>query len=287
VTTVTDTRIRETTAPDGTRIAFAVAGEGEPVLLVHGTSGCHQMWRFQIEEYARNGFQAIAIDLRGGGYSDAPADEARYSVELMARDAVAVLDELGIEAAHVSGHSLGGAITLRMALDHADRVRSVQAHGAWARSDEYLKRIFFEPMLNAIERRDLHNNFRYGLALVMSPVYLETRAPAEVAEVISEVFTRNPNPITPEGFRGHLVAGRGHDVLDRLGEIEAPILVAAGEIDANIPPRYSVEVAAHLRDAHLHIFRGPRAAHCPNLEMADEFNAITMEFMNQRRQETT
>ena len=162
-------RIMSTNAADKTNISFAVAGDGVPVVLIHGTSGCQQMWDFQLEDYVKSGFQVIALDLRGSGASDAPSNPEKYSVSLMASDVIAVLDNLGIESAHIIGHSLGGAIALQVGLDFPNRVISLQTLGGWARTDEYLRRIFFEPMLNAIDRDDLTNNFRYGLGLVMSP----------------------------------------------------------------------------------------------------------------------
>ena len=263
-------------AADGVQLYYESSGDGDAVVLIHGTTATHRIWQLQVPAYAQH-LKVITPDLRGVGSSGVPDDPAAYSTGRFARDVAVILDDAGVERAHLIGISLGGAVALRFALDFPDRVRTLQLVGAWASTDEFLRRIFFEPLGQALDRGTFHESFRYGLALIMSPTYLETREPQVVADVITDVFVRHP--VTPAGFRGHLAAGLAHDERARLGALRAPTSVIVGELDANVPPRYSEELARGIKGAGLTILRGPRASHTAFIEMADEFNELTMEFM--------
>jgi pimeloyl-ACP methyl ester carboxylesterase len=264
--------------PEGVELYYECAGDGDAVLLIHGTTATHGVWQLQVPAYSPH-FKVITPDLRGAGFSDVPEDPGDYSVGRFAADLAVILDDAGIDRAHVMGISLGGGVALRFALDFPERVRSLQLVSAWGRTDEFLRRIFFEPLGRSLDRGDQRESFRYGLGLIMSPEYLETREPAEVADVVTDVFVKNP--VTAPGFRGHLAAGLAHDERARLGEVRVPTAVIVGELDANVPPRYSKELAREIEPAELTILRGPRASHCAPIEMAAEFNALTLEFMQQ------
>lgn len=267
-------------SPEGGQIFASVTGSkgSSTVVLIHGTSASHYFWTPQISAYGDE-FRVVAVDLRGSGQSTSTDPPERYTVSRLAADVHAVISALGADPVHLAGHSLGGAVAMELALRWPQQLQSLQIHGAWARTDEYLRRIFFDPMLGALGRGDRTFTFKYGMGLVMSPEYLESRQPPSVADVITKVFVKNPYPITDAGFSGQLLAGRGHDVIERLGGIITPTLVTVGELDANMPPRYSREVGESIRWSQFHVFRGPRASHCVNLELPDEFNEVTLEFM--------
>jgi 3-oxoadipate enol-lactonase len=265
------------TTSDGVRIFHTEQGSGEPLLLIPGTTATHAVWEPQMAAFSER-FRTIRIDQRGAGAAGVPRDPQQYSIGRMAQDIAEVLDALEIDSVHIGGISMGGAVALRFALDHPDRVRTIHVVGAWARTDEFLRRIFFEPLAGALDRSDFRGSFRYALGLMMSPSYLETREPAQVARVISEVFVAHP--VKPDGFRGHLAAGAGIDELSRLHEIQAPTLVVTSEHDANIPPRYGEQIAREIPHAQLEVLRGPTASHVPNIEMPDEFNATVLTFLS-------
>lgn len=107
----------------GVRLAARSLGEGPPVLLIHGWSLAGEVWDRQMRVLADAGRQAIALDLRGHGTSDAPRDG--YDVAQLATDAAAVLRAYGAESATVVGWSLGGLTALKMAHAHADLVARV------------------------------------------------------------------------------------------------------------------------------------------------------------------
>ncbi|GAC1042222.1 alpha/beta fold hydrolase [Rhizobium sp. No.120] len=119
---------------DGLKLAFFDEGDpnGPPVLLIHGfastaiTNWVHPGW---LKTLGDAGYRVIAIDNRGHGLSDKPYDADVYHPWVMAEDAVALLDHLGIAEAHVMGYSMGARVSTFMAIAHPDRVRSLVLGG--------------------------------------------------------------------------------------------------------------------------------------------------------------
>jgi pimeloyl-ACP methyl ester carboxylesterase len=103
----------------GLRIHVAEAGEGEPVLLLHGWPQNWLMWRRVIKGLAPR-YRLLAPDLRGFGWTEAPGDG--YDAETFARDQIALLDALGIDRVKLIGHDWGGWTSMLLGLNHADRV---------------------------------------------------------------------------------------------------------------------------------------------------------------------
>ena len=112
---------------DGARIAYAIYGKGEPVLLLHGGLGNSGHFGFQLPALVDR-FQVIAIDSRGQGRSTRTAATITY--DLMATDAIAVLDHLHIARASVVGWSDGGEVALKLGIKFPDRVNRLFVFGA-------------------------------------------------------------------------------------------------------------------------------------------------------------
>ena len=99
-------------------------GSGPPLLLLHGYPQTHVMWHWVAPRLARD-FTVVVPDLRGYGDSSKPPttpDHAPYSKRAMARDQIAVMEQLGFERFAVAGHDRGGRVAYRLALDHPERV---------------------------------------------------------------------------------------------------------------------------------------------------------------------
>lgn len=114
---------------DGVRIVYADHGpeDGTPVLMIHGFPDSARLWRHQIGVLTDHGYRSVAPDLKGYGRSDKPEDVSVYAMSEMANDVIAVIDDAGIDRAHVVGHDWGGAIAWYLAIRHPDRVRSLVA----------------------------------------------------------------------------------------------------------------------------------------------------------------
>jgi pimeloyl-ACP methyl ester carboxylesterase len=106
----------------GAGIEYEVTGEGRPVVLLHGFPDSGRLWRHQIAPLADAGFQVIVPDMRGYGGSDKPTEVDAYNILYLVADVGAVLDEVGVERAHVVGHDWGAAVAWVMAAVAPDRV---------------------------------------------------------------------------------------------------------------------------------------------------------------------
>jgi haloacetate dehalogenase len=129
-----------------TSIFVRWSGSGTPILLLHGFPQTHLMWRHVAPLLARR-FTVVCADLRGYGRSGCPAstpDHAPYAKRAMARDMVAVMEQLGFPRFSVAGHDRGGRVAYRLALDHPDRVERLAVLDilptatAWERADARL-----------------------------------------------------------------------------------------------------------------------------------------------------
>ncbi len=110
---------------DGVAIRVRQAGDGPPVLLLHGYPQTHACWHRVAPRLVEAGFRVVLTDLRGYGGSSKPAsapDHSTYSKRAMAADQVAVMRHLGLDRFAVAGHDRGGRVTHRMALDHPGAV---------------------------------------------------------------------------------------------------------------------------------------------------------------------
>lgn len=134
------------TKVNGAEINFRRAGEGPPVLLLHGYPQTHVMWHAVAPALARR-FTTVAADLRGYGESSKPPSDdthAAYSKRVMAQDMVELMARLGFRRFAVVGHDRGARVAYRMALDHPEAVSKlavldiVPTHTMWTRMDKGL-----------------------------------------------------------------------------------------------------------------------------------------------------
>lgn len=124
---------------DGADLYCEVQGDGEPLLLVTGLGGNASFWTEQVPYFAQR-FRVITYDHRGAGRSS--MSRIAYSVDQMAEDALSVMDGLGIDKAHLVGHSTGGAIGQVIAIEQPHRLLSLVASSSWTTADAYFKRLF-------------------------------------------------------------------------------------------------------------------------------------------------
>ena len=117
-------------------INYESQGSGEPLILIPYLAADNACYAFQVADYSKH-FTCISLDPRGAGETDKP--DGAYSTELFADDVAAFMAAIGVEKAHVSGLSLGGAIGLWLASKYPERVKSLSLHSCWPKSDPFLK----------------------------------------------------------------------------------------------------------------------------------------------------
>jgi pimeloyl-ACP methyl ester carboxylesterase len=136
---------------DGVRLHVEEAGQGSPILFVHEFGGNHASWEPQLRFFSRR-HRCITYAARGYPPSDVPPNVAAYSQQTAADDAIAVLDALDIDKAHIVGLSMGGFATLHVGLRGPDRARSLTVAGAGYGCEKELEDYFRKVSLEVADR---------------------------------------------------------------------------------------------------------------------------------------
>ena len=221
-----------------------------PVLMLHSIGTNLHLFDPQAVALARD-HRVVRMDLRGHGLSDAAPGE--YSMSLLARDALALLDGLGIRRAHVVGVSIGGRIAQQMAAEAPDRVASLVLIDTAA---EFAPASLWQQRIDLVREQGMA-----GLADAVMARWVVDQSLAS-----SRGLRRMLLATDPAGYAGCAAALRDAGASDVAGRIACPTTVIVGERDVASPP----DVAAALRDMipGSTLVTIPEAAHLPNLEHA-------------------
>ncbi|MFN2467980.1 MAG: alpha/beta fold hydrolase [Gaiellaceae bacterium] len=247
-------------------------GSGDPLLLIQGLGYAVWAWRFSLDVFAER-WRVVALDNRGAGRSFKPSGE--YSIEQLADDAAAVLAALGIDRAHVLGHSMGGYVAQTLALRRPDRVDSLVLCGTGAGSPTH------EPIPPStvrawaavaglppeeFARQTMHLSFSRGWAAANGTLYEDLLA------------ARLEFPTPPECWRAQFDACvRFVEAGAPVERIEARTLVLHGDLDEVVPVSNGRALARRIPDAELVEF--PGAGHNLPLEEPERFNAVVADFL--------
>ncbi|HEY5858572.1 MAG TPA: alpha/beta fold hydrolase [Aldersonia sp.] len=260
---------------DGVELEVAQSGEGEPLVLVCGTSQDYRLWAPLLPALAAE-YRVIAYNHRGIGAST--RGTGQISMTSLAEDLNSLLTELGVERAHVLGWSLGSTVAQEFALAHADRVASLVLAATWGRTDAFQTAVF----------TGLAHPWRTGdrdaglgaLGIAYSPELLNSEAFLQLMSQVEPLFASTESQIATVAEQWD--ADLAHDTLDRLGSITAPTLVIAGEQDLLTPPGQGRAVADAIPGARYELFTGPGSSHAALLERTDEFTALVLEYLTEQ-----
>jgi pimeloyl-ACP methyl ester carboxylesterase len=277
-------RVQETSAViHGHKRAFTIAGDGPPLLLLHGIGSNRKTWRPVLKPLAQH-FTVIAPDLLGHGESAKP--RADYSLGGFANGMRDLLGVLGMERATVIGHSFGGGVAMQFAYQFPERTDRVvlEASGGLGREVTPLLRILTLPGSAAVLA-----------ALDVIPGNAVVRLVGEIARRIPEgPLASDAHEVVNvlEGLRGseartaflhvlsHVIDWRGQLVTMRDRTYLAagmPIMVMWGEGDTVLPVAHAKAAVESMPDARLLTF--PRVGHFPHTERPREFAEAVIEFV--------
>jgi pimeloyl-ACP methyl ester carboxylesterase len=258
-----------TTAVAGdVRLAYDVRGTGEPVLLIQGLGYGRTGWGPLPERLARS-YTVVTFDNRGFGDSDKPPGP--YTARELAADAVAVLDAVGLERAHVIGASLGGMVAQQLALAVPERVEKLVLVCTTPGGEESF------PMPEQTVKLFAHAQTLEPLDALRRFV-VNALSPNASDELVEEVFRyRVANPPDPAGWQAQAAAGPTHDVLERLSSLTMPTLVVHGTADNVVDYRNAQVIAERIPNPRLELIDG--AGHLLFWEHADRVGALIEEFL--------
>lgn len=257
----------------GIRTNYLDAGEGAPVVLVHGSGpgvSAYANWRLTIPRLASS-FRVLAPDMVGFGFTERP-EPITYHLDTWVGQLIGFLDALGLDRVSIVGNSFGGGLALRVAARHPERVdRLVLMGSAGVRFEltEGLDAVWgYQPSVPAMRR--LLDIFAFDRTLV-SDELAEVRYRASVEPGVHESYAQ----MFPAPRQRWVDALATPD--DELAALRHPTLVVHGREDAVIPLSNAVHLLHTIPDCRLHVFG--RCGHWTQIEHAQEFADLVAGFL--------
>ncbi len=252
---------------NGIDIHYRISGEGPWVALSHSLACDHSMWQPQIEALAPH-YRVLAYDSRGHGASSAPA--GAYDFGQLTADALGLFDHLGIARCHFVGLSMGGMIGQHVALAAPERIASLVLADTACRYPADVLPVWEERIRQAAQH-GLEANVEATLARWFTAPF-RASSQATVARIAALI---RATPVA--GYIGCCHAIPRLDLAGRLHGLPMPTLVIVGEDDPGTPVSMAEEIAAAIPGARLEIIA--QAAHLSNVEQADRFNQLLLDFL--------
>jgi 3-oxoadipate enol-lactonase len=249
-------------------IAYETAGSGDPLLMIMGFLADSRMWVLQTPAFAEH-FTCITFDNRGVGMSSRPPGP--YSMEQMAADAIAVMDDAGIDRAHVLGISMGGAIAQHVALKVPERIRSLVLAATWCQPNQWLDRL--GEIGGTVAQKLGADAFGRSVLLWLFTPRLVIHQPDVVSTIEQMMLAFEP---PAESFVNQFAAVKEHDTREQLRSITAPTLVLGAKRDFMVPPELAEMIAQEIPGSRFEMLDG---GHGFSAENAIEFNRVILEFL--------
>jgi 3-oxoadipate enol-lactonase len=263
----------EVVAADGVRIAYHAWGRRDrsPVVMIQGLGMDGRGWALQRGAFGRK-HRCIAPDNRGTGRSDAPPGP--YDLAGMANDVIAVMDDAGIERAHIVGASMGGVITQIVGVLHPDRVLSLTLACTACHHHEWRRELLAE-WAEVVDRRGMQGLMDDGMRWLIGS-RLQRRFGVFV-NVLARVLVQTK----PHAFVAQVdaILAATDELRFELPNITAPTLVITGSQDTLTPLGDAEELAELIPTSRLYVLRG--AAHGLMAEAPNAFNDVVLRFLDE------
>lgn len=263
----------------GIKIRYLVMGSGPQVLLLHGFGGFLETWAFNLPALSKR-YRVYAIDLPGHGLSDKLKN--CYTTAFAIESASDILEALGVNQAAMIGHSLGGAVSVNIALSLPERVSKlilIDCAGL-SRTLPWLYRLSSLPVLGKILmslavkptlERSIKRLFHSSpvLSQEMIDIILKNSSQPGVRETLIRIIRQNV------GLRGPHPEAL---LIERLPQLKVPTLFVHGAQDRLFPLEHIRDSFSMAPNSRVKIF--DRCGHCPHIEKAVEFNEVALEFLD-------
>ncbi|HQH99892.1 MAG TPA: alpha/beta fold hydrolase [Deltaproteobacteria bacterium] len=258
---------------------WSVGEQGDALILIHGFGTSMEIWRHNIDELAKK-FRVFAFDVPGFGFSDkTPINDF---ISFMPKFINGFMEALNIEKAHFMGVSLGGALSIKVALEYPQKVAKLIPvdSGGFGTYTPFTNRIATLPVLGELLTRPNRNGTRQFLeSLVYDPKVLGD-------ETIDFYYKLSAMPGASQaclrllralfclsGIRKEAV----YPMMSRLGEIKSPTLIIWGRHDKSFPVDHAYYGHERIKNSLVYIVE--ESGHLPNFEKPEEFNRIVLDFL--------
>ncbi|MDH4280067.1 MAG: alpha/beta hydrolase [Acidimicrobiia bacterium] len=257
---------------DGARLAIRRSGSGPTVVLVHGLTGNRDDWGPVARRLITDGFEVVAIELRGHGDSSPGRDG--YGPRRLAGDLAQALSALDLSDVILVGHSMGGIASMTLMLEHpelaAERVRKLAVVASTATLQQPQTRYGLQFL--SVELLDRFTRFDERLRLGTGLVAFGRHPNLELVDYLIESTARCPHDVRREATAALV----DYEISDQLHRIGHDTLVIGGTNDWLTPLRYSRQIANGIPRARLQIING--GGHMIMFEAADRIGFLLAEF---------
>lgn len=256
----------------GIRTNYHDAGEGFPVVLLHGSGpgvSAWANWRLNLPALSQR-YRVIAPDIVGFGFTERP-EGISYDMETWKRHLVDFLDALGLEQVGLVGNSFGGALTLALATSHPERIKRFVLMGSGGLSfplTDGLDTIWgYEPSVESMG--ELLTLMAYDRSL-MSEDLAQLRFQASTRPGVQEAYSAMFPAPRQEGIEAIATPE------DAIRQIAHEVLIVHGREDRLLPVDIGYRLLNLIDRAQLHVFG--RCGHWTQIEHADRFNRLVSDF---------
>ncbi len=265
------------TTDDGVKLYFEEVGSGTPILFIHEFAGDLRSWEPQLRAFSRS-YHCIAYNARGFPPSDVPGDLEMYSQLRAVDDAVAVLDHLKIDSAHIVGLSMGGFATLHLGLRYPQRARSLVVGGCGYGAQPDVQEHFRTENAQTAKSFESQGSAKTAERYALGParVQLQNKDPRGWAEFASQLGEHSAlgSALTLRGLQ--MRRPSLYSLTAELERLQVPSLIVTGDedegcLDPDLMLKRTIPSSA--------LFVLPRSGHACNLEEPDLFNLVVQRFL--------
>jgi pimeloyl-ACP methyl ester carboxylesterase len=213
---------------DGFVLAGEAAGDGDPILLLHGLTATRRYVLHGSKILERAGHRTISYDARGHGASGGSHDSSDYSYGHLIADAIAVLDHFGIERLPVGGHSMGAATAAGLALEHPERVSALVLVGPAHRGAASDNQPRWDSLAEGLAEGGVD-----GFVAAYGVPDLPGAYPETILRVVRQRLSRHQDPQAQAAALKGITRTTAFDGLSRLEKIACPTLVVGSRDDTD------------------------------------------------------
>lgn len=244
---------------DNTQIYYETKGHGPAIVFAHGAGGNAAIWFNQVAHFSEH-FQCIAFDHRSFARSPLPA--TAITVHQFRDDLIAILDELGVDQAHLVGQSMGGFTALRTTLDTPERVLSLTMSCTGGG--------IYNPNPSPALRNLTSNTDRSGGNGVLATMAQKSQGDAALMQLYESI--NNFNTAFDWSNLATLLGKDDVVPVEALSRVNVPTLFISGEEDPLFPPELLSSFVPHFSNARIEVVKD--TGHSPYFERPAEFNRL-------------
>lgn len=262
---------------DGIRYHIRIAGQGSPLMLLHGFTGSSQSWEYVSPTLSRT-HTVIRPDLLGHGKTTSPKAADRYKITLAAADIVAILDSLDIEHTALHGYSMGGRLALYVALNYPSRIEMLSLESAspgLRTANEQAARVESD---DALAREIIANGIPNFIDYWERIPLFETQSRLDSAIIAAQRRRRLENSAIglANSLRG-MGTGRQPNLWPQIHELMMPVLLTSGQLDTKFTTT-ALEMARSIPKVRQVVV--PDCGHAVHLECPEQWLAAVEQFLS-------